>query len=239
MLLHEEKELTKKQLVRLLYFPFLFIALLWGIELVQITEGFRLSEYGVYPRTLKGLKGILFYPLVHGDVQHLVNNTAPLLVLLLGLFYFYRKMAWQILGWAWFMSAVWIWVAARPSYHIGASGVIYALGSFIFFSGVFRKYGKLLALSLVVVFLYGGMVWGIFPTKPGISWEGHLFGAVAGLILAYQYRKEGPQRKKFKWEEEDDEEEDSPEIPEELWKYGHLPKPPPQITYHYKEKKEK
>ena len=102
------------------------------------------------------------------------------------------------------MSGVWMWIAARNGNHIGFSGVIYALAAFIFFSGVFRKHFRLMSLSLVVVFLYGSMVWGVLPIQPGISWEGHLFGALAGVILAFYYRGEGPQRPKYSWELEEE-----------------------------------
>jgi membrane associated rhomboid family serine protease len=105
------------------------------------------------------------------------------------------------------MSGVWVFMAARPSYHLGASALVYGLASFIFFSGIFRKYALLIRISLLVVFLYGSMIWGMFPIYPNMSWEGHLFGALSGLILAYFFRKEGPQRKPFSWEIEEEKED--------------------------------
>ena len=98
-----------------------------------------------------------------------------------------------------------MWVAAREAYHIGASGIIYGFVSFLFFSGIFKKYPRLLTVSLLVVFMYGSMVWGVFPTTKPISWEGHLFGSIAGLALAIYFRKEGPKRKIYDWELEDEE----------------------------------
>ncbi len=106
------------------------------------------------------------------------------------------------------MTGLWVWFGGRIAYHIGASGLIYGLGSFLFFSGIIRRNINLLAISLLVAFLYGGMVWGIFPYKPQISWESHLYGGIAGLILSAYYRKEGPGTTSKKWEEEDDDDDD-------------------------------
>ncbi|MEZ4721750.1 MAG: rhomboid family intramembrane serine protease [Flavobacteriales bacterium] len=162
------------------------------------------------PRRLEGLLGIVTYPLLHGDWKHITDNSVPAFVLLFGMFSFYGRLTWQVLGWSWVMSAVWMWVAAREGNHIGFSGVIYALASFIFFSGVFRRYYRLMALSLIVVFLYGSMVWGVLPIQPQVSWEGHLFGAIAGFILAVYLRNKGPQRPQYSWELEEEDEDVDP-----------------------------
>ena len=187
-------------------FPFLFVLILWAIKLFEIQNNISFSHYAVFPRDLNKLFGIFVTPFVHADFEHLTNNSLPLLVLGTVVFYFYREVAVKIFVLVWLLSGFWVWMAARPAFHIGASGVVYGLSSFIFFSGLFRKYYKMIAISLLVVFLYGSMVWGIFPMEKGVSWEGHLFGAVSGLILAYHYRKIGPQRKVYDWEleEEDD-----------------------------------
>lgn len=160
------------------------------------------------PRTIEGLIGIALYPLLHGDVEHLAANSAPAFVLVFLLHANYGKLTWPVLGWGWFLSGLWLWVAARDGNHIGFSGVIYALASFLFFSGFIRRYYRLMAVSLIIVFLYGYMVWGVLPIKPGVSWEGHLFGMMAGAILAAYYRKEGPQRPKYSWEDESDEDDE-------------------------------
>ncbi|GAB5538672.1 MAG: hypothetical protein Salg2KO_07750 [Salibacteraceae bacterium] len=140
------------------------------------------------------------------------------------------------------MSGLWIWIAAREGNHIGFSGVIYALATFIFFAGLLRKYFRLMALSGVVVFLYGSMIWGVFPIDPQISWEGHLFGAVAGLILAFYFKEQGPQRPKYSWEIEEelglDQDDDEPWNPHFRNENGSLEesKKPPKVVYTYRRK---
>ena len=162
--------------------------------------------YGIYPRTLHGLIGIVASPLLHVNIAHLFANTLPLLILGPIIFFFYRPIAFQIFFWVYFMTGLWVWAAAHNSYHVGASGIIYGFESFLFFSGLFRKDTRLLALSLFVVFLYGSTVWGILPYQKGISWESHLLGAFAGLITAYHFRKEGPISKKYDFGDDDENE---------------------------------
>jgi membrane associated rhomboid family serine protease len=127
-------------------------------------------------------------------------------MLILGatLIYFYRELAWKVFILSWLLSGFWLWIIGRENYHIGASGVLYGLITFLFFSGVLRRHTGLMALSLLVVFLYGSLIWGIFPLFRIISWESHLCGSIAGILLAVVYRKEGPQRKVYEWEFEDE-----------------------------------
>jgi membrane associated rhomboid family serine protease len=188
------------------------VATLWLIFGLDHAFHWHLDHFGLQPRTLEGLIGIVTYPLLHGSLEHLVNNSVPAFVLLFGLFGFYGKMARSVVAWSWVMSGVWMWIAARSGNHIGFSGIIYALASFIFFSGVIRRHFRLMALSLIVVFLYGSMVWGVLPIQPGISWEGHLFGAIAGLILAWYHRSKGPQRPQYSWEIEEEQDHWEEEI---------------------------
>src|SRR5688572_4248747 len=178
------------------------VAVLWLVKLIEMQSGQLLTDYGVLPRTISGLKGVVTSPFIHGDMRHLISNSLPLLVLGAGLFYFYNTLAYRVFLGIYLLSGFWLWLGGRESYHIGASGLVYGLTAFLFFSGVIRRDIKLMALSLLVVFLYGGMVWGIFPLFIGISWEAHLFGAFAGLLFAFVYRKEGPQRKVYQWEDE-------------------------------------
>ena len=193
----------------------LLVLVLWLIKLLELKSGYLLTEYGVLPRTVEGLKGVITSPLIHGDIKHLVSNSVPLLVLGAGLVYFYKSLAFRVFVGVYLLGGFWLWLGGRESYHIGASGVVYGLTSFLFFSGVFRRDTRLMAISLLVVFLYGGMIWGIFPLFVGMSWEAHLFGGLAGLLIAFVYRGEGPQRKVYIWEEEPDEPEEEVAAAEE------------------------
>lgn len=176
----------------------------------EIYFRWELGFLGVYPRHLEGLKGILTMPFIHADIKHLFSNSVPLLILGAALLYFYRELALRVFLWIWLLDGIWLWLGGRENYHIGASGLVYGLSSFLFFSGIFRRDTRLIAISLLVVFLYGGLLWGIFPDFLGVqvSWEAHLYGAAAGALLAWVYRKEGPQRKQYDWETEEDTEEE-------------------------------
>jgi len=166
------------------------ITLLWSVKALELTTHFDFVEYGIYPRTLKGSLGIVFAPFIHGDVFHLISNTFPIIFLGVGLFYFYHKIAWKVLLAIYLISGFWVWLAAREAYHIGASGVIYGLIFFLLFSGFLRRNTQSLAISFVVILLYGGnMFLGIVPVDNGVSWEAHLMGALAGSFLAIFYRK--------------------------------------------------
>ncbi len=186
--------------------PALFVLALWLVVLTEKTLGISFYKLGTYPRTLDGLSGILFTPFLHSDFKHLIANSVPLLVLGTGIIYFYRALSYKVFIIIWIASGICLWVGGRPSYHIGASGLVYGLAAFLFFSGVFRRDSRLAAISLIIVFLYGGMIWGVFPLWPSISWEGHLFGGVSGFACAIAYRHQGPQRKIYSWELYDEEE---------------------------------
>ena len=189
------------------------LAFLLGIWLVYYTElklGINLNNWGIYPRTLKGLRGVLTAPGIHGSLEHLYNNSIPLVVLTAALFYFYRDIAWITLLLGILLSGLITWFIGRPSYHIGASGLIYVLASFIFFKGIFTRYYRLVALSLVVVFVYGSMLWYIFPVIDGISWEGHLGGFLTGLFMAILLKTPIPKLTKYPWESEEYEEDADP-----------------------------
>jgi len=184
--------------------PVLFIALLWLIRFIQ--DQFQLSFYGfgIYPLEARGLPGIIVSPLFHGDAEHLLNNSLPLLVLGAAIFYFYSQVAFRVIGFTWLLTGILVWLAGREAWHIGASGLVYGMASFLFVSGLIRRYIRLMALSLLVAFLYGSMVWGMFPfVYAEVSWESHMLGALTGLILALWYRHEGPQRPEPDWYDDD------------------------------------
>ena len=185
--------------------PLFFVLTLWLVFWYELQFQHNLSHFGIYPREVYGLKGILFSPFLHGDIEHLANNSIALLVLLPILRYFYKEQSLVVLFLGILFSGLGTWLLGRSSYHIGASGLIYALVSFIFFKGIFTKYYRLVALSFTIVILYGGSVWYMFPNvKEGISWEGHLAGFIVGLALALVLKT--PQFSKpifYEWEKPD------------------------------------
>lgn len=191
-------------------YPILFVLIIWVVFWFEVRFGYNFSKYGIYPQTLDGLKGVLISPFVHGDIEHLYHNTIPLLVLSMALFYFYRPIAWKVLLLGILLSGFLTWCIGRPSYHIGASGLIYVLVSFTFFKGVFAKHFRLVALSLMVVFLYGSMIWYTLPIEQGISWEGHLSGLITGLVFAFIFRKAIAKPEKYIWEQENYDEDNDP-----------------------------
>ena len=182
--------------------PLYLVIFLWLGFWFEVKNGYNFNSFGIFPRSLSGLRGILFSPFIHGDIKHLYHNSAPLFVLLFSLFYFYRGIAWKVFLYGTLLTGILTWIIARKSYHIGASGIIYFLFSFIFLSGILRKNYRLVAVSLVMIFLYGSMVWYVLPVKESISWEGHLSGFVVGIIFAVFYRGVGPQKFQYDWEQD-------------------------------------
>jgi membrane associated rhomboid family serine protease len=182
---------------------------MWVVHVIESTIGTSFHFLGVYPRKLDGLLGIFFMPFVHSGFKHLFGNSIPLLVMGTGIIFFYRSLSYKVFLIIWFASGICLWLGGRPSFHIGASGIVYGLAAFLFFSGAIRRDARLAAISLVIVFLYGGMIWGILPIWPAISWEGHLFGGISGLACAIVFRNEGPQRPIYSWEIEEEFGEDN------------------------------
>ncbi len=205
--------IEKRRFLHSLIFPVFLLVIVFTVKLIETLEGISLFTYGVRPLSVNGLWGILFSPLIHSDWEHLYSNSIPILVLGMALFYFYNKIAYKVFFLIYILSGMGVWLAARDSWHIGASGVIYGLAGFLSVSGIIRRHIQLIAISLLVIFFYGSLVWGAFPLKIDLpySWEGHFWGGLAGILIAWFYKNEGPQRPKspLEDEEEDLEEEDA------------------------------
>lgn len=169
--------------------PVFFVLFLWIVYWIQIRFDFDFYQNGIYPRDFSGLQGVLFSPFIHENLGHLYNNSIPLLVLLAALQFFYPKQSFGVIAYGILFSGLITWVIGRENYHIGASGLIYVLVSFIFFKGIQTGYYRLVALSFSVVLLYGGMIWYVFPDVDAtISWEGHLAGFITGFVLTLFYK---------------------------------------------------
>jgi membrane associated rhomboid family serine protease len=196
----------KKKFIHSLVFPTFFLILIWMIKISEAALEMSFSQLGLFPLEARGLWGILFAPLIHADFKHLFDNSVPLYFLSIAIFYFYRPVAYRVFFLIWFVTGLIVWLTARPAYHIGASGLVYGFASFVFFSGVIRNNIHLLAISLIVVFMYGSLIWGIFPYDLRISWESHLVGGLTGLGIALFYRGYGPSSTRKEWPDEEDDE---------------------------------
>ncbi len=197
----------KKQVVRAFYIPVLLIVTLWLVKGMEFFSGMSFVNYGIFPLQSYGLYGIVLAPFIHADFNHLFNNSVSLLILTATIFYFYKPIAFKIIILVWLVTGLCVWLGGRKAFHIGASGLVYGFASFLFFSGVLRMNIKLLAISLLVIFLYGGLIWGIFPIFPEMSWESHLFGGLTGSVFAFIFINEGPQKEVIVLDDEPDDEQ--------------------------------
>lgn len=188
--------------------PLLFVVLMWLTFFLDTAFDLPLYKLGVYPLRSFGLAGVIFSPFVHASLAHVFSNTLPMLVLMWCLWYFYSEIAFKSFALLWLLSGFFTWIIGRESWHIGASGLVFALSFFLFFSGIFRQHIPLIAISLVVAFLYGSNVWNMFPVSMhidvNVSWEAHLAGGISGFIIAVLFRRYGPQKPTKIWEEEDE-----------------------------------
>ncbi len=166
--------------------PIRLVFIMWAAYVLDMLLAFDLAVLGIYPRSFVGLSGILFAPMIHGSLVHLISNTFPLLFLGAVLFLFYDKVARQVFFQCYFITNILVWVFARPSYHIGASGLVYGIAAFLIFFGIFKKDFKSLIISIIILILYGSLIYGILPLQRGVSWESHLIGALVGLGTASQ-----------------------------------------------------
>ena len=186
-----------------------FVALLWGIKFSEVVLGLDLHHLALYPRTQSGLLGILTAPLIHGSWQHLFGNTLPTVVLTTMLFYGYPRSRYRALVTIWLLCGIAVWLFARSSFHLGASGITHGLFFYLFVGGILRRDKRSAAILMIVFYMYGGMLLTIFPGDPGVSFESHFFGALGGALSAYVFRNRDPKpaRKRYSWESELEEED--------------------------------
>ena len=179
----------------------MLILLIWIIKLIEIVFNVNFYLYGIYPRKVGSIIGILLFPLIHADLKHTAMNTIPMILLGTSINYIFPKSAKYVWAAAYFIPGIFIWIFAREGYHIGASGIVYCLWAFIFFSGIFRRDKRTTALSLLLLFIYGGILIGLFPIKNEMSWEGHFAGFMTGLIFSILLRKLDI-FKQYEWEDD-------------------------------------
>lgn len=189
-----------------------FIWIMFVIDYTQVFQ-FNFSRLGIYPLRMNGLVGVISSPFVHASFSHLISNTVPLLIMVSMIFFFYNQIAFKSIALLWVISGILTWILGRNAYHIGASGLVFALVFFLFFSGLFRRYTPLVAVSMIVIFIYGSTIWSIFPISEfidaSLSWEAHLSGAISGFLVALLYRKQGPQKPEIIWEDDGDLDEEN------------------------------
>jgi membrane associated rhomboid family serine protease len=189
--------------------PTFLLLVLWSVFYIDDLYNLHLDSHGIFPRTFSGLQGVVFSPFLHGNMSHLANNSISLFLFTVALIYFYRDVSLKVLFYGILFSGIITWIIGRESYHIGGSGLIYVLFSFIFFKGIMTQYYRLVALSLTVISIYGGMFWYVFPNAEtvgtnSISWEGHLAGLITGFVFAVRFKT--PDYKKalqYDWQQPD------------------------------------
>lgn len=180
------------------------LGVLWSILIIDSVFGLELGRFGLRPRQLFGLIGVVTAPLLHGGFEHLFSNSLPLLVSLTTVLYLYPNSAMRVIPFIWVGSGLLGWLIGRPSIHFGASGFVYGLLAYVFISGMLRLDMRSVAVSVMVWFLYGSMIWGVLPIRPNMSWELHLSGAIFGVVLAIIYRKwDTVPLKRYSWEDDD------------------------------------
>jgi len=190
----------------------MFVAALAFVHFMSWAFGLDLQRFGIHPRDVQSLAGIVMAPLLHGDVLHLASNALPLLIAGTALLYLYPDSSRFVLPAVYLLPGILVWLFARDSIHIGASGLVYGIVAYVFIGGILRRDRRAWAASILVAFLYGAMVWGVLPLKHGVSWETHLAAAAVGVVLALALRRRDvPPRKRYSWEnEEDPREEEAP-----------------------------
>jgi membrane associated rhomboid family serine protease len=208
-----DNKAERKKFLGSLVIPLIIVAMMWVVKTIEWSFGIYLGRFGITPHTVKGLIGIFTLPFLHGNWEHLLSNTIPIIVLGTALYYCYPSLANRVMLITYLGSGLLTWCIGDPSTtHIGASALVYGLNLFLITSGFIRGNRMLIVISLIMVFLYGSFIWGMIPSlaiPQNISWEGHLSGALIGILLAIFLRKEGPQKEVYHWEEDDEEDDDS------------------------------
>ena len=183
---------------------FLLLAALWLVFVLDALLGLKLNRFGLRPHSVPGLIGVVTAPLLHGNLSHIFSNSMSLIVSLTAILYLYPNSSARVIPMIWLGSGLLAWLIGRPSLHIGASGLIYGLLAYVFFSGILRRDMRSVAVSLMIFFLYGSMIWGVLPIRPHMSWELHLSGGLIGVLLAFYYRKwDTVPVIRYDWEEDD------------------------------------
>lgn len=189
------KDLSER-LKKSLTIAIVFVAVIWAVWLVDWIFPFDLNRLGILPRKLVGLRGIVFAPVLHANIFHLLSNTLPLFILTFTMSFFYHKVFTPAILLSILIGGILVWIFARngsdarPMVHVGASGLIFSQVAFLISSGIFRKNIKAILIALAIGLLYGGLIFGLLPTRWHISWEGHLCGAIAGIGLAYLFSRD-------------------------------------------------
>lgn len=208
-----DNKAERRKFLGSLIVPLIIVAVMWVVKITEVSFGINLSRFGVTPHSVEGLVGILTLPFLHANWEHLLSNSVPILVLGTALYYCYPTLANRVLLITYLASGLLTWCIGNPeSTHIGASALVYGLNLFLIASGFIRGNRMLIVISLIMVFLYGGFIWDMIPSiaiPQNISWEGHLSGAIIGVLLAVFLRKEGPQKEVHHWDEDDEDDDDS------------------------------
>lgn len=171
-----------------LIFPISIVSLMWLVKIIEVARGTKFTRWGIFPRDWDGFIGIITAPFIHSDWQHLMSNSLPMFMLMGIMMVFYKRVAIPSTLIITVLTGFTVWLFARESYHVGASGVVYGLVSFLAWTGIFRRNLKSIILSLVILVMYGGYIHGIVPTKEGVSWESHLFGGMVGIFTAFLFK---------------------------------------------------
>ena len=180
-----EKE---SDIIKKLVLPICIVALMWLVKIIEVAQNYKYTRWGIFPRDLDGAIGILTAPFIHSDWQHLMSNSLPLFMLTSMLMVFYKRVAIPSFIIITVLTGFTVWLFARESYHVGASGVVYGLVAFLAWTGIFRRNLKSIILALVVLVMYSGYFHGIVPNKEGVSWESHLFGGLVGIFTAFLFK---------------------------------------------------